>query len=197
MAHPQTNGRENPQRTQKMNAVLRVIALFQQSSYGESTRSDYLIDGSADHLVDLYADNLPIITSVQKYLLSVRYIEELQKFLEDDNYKYSSHCQMSFAKLMSCSGCLSNWNHQKVIARATVHFTFANQVITSDHHMRHHCRLNPTPLTPIASHRALPSIVFQRVSTTPTNCRSIVKRSSVPITGELTVWAQMFCLPFR
>lgn len=71
MAHPAHSGGsllEPTQRQYKMNNILRIVSELQQS---------------------LYPENLTVSPQCVQYLGSIRYIDELQKFIEDDQWKKS------------------------------------------------------------------------------------------------------------
>ncbi len=68
-----------------MNNICRVISEFQQSTYGLF----YLSSKYKENRKNLFLDFLKPIECVQNYLGTVRYMEELQTFVEDQNFKQS------------------------------------------------------------------------------------------------------------
>lgn len=65
LAHPIKGAIEPEQRELKMNNILRVISIYQNSEYPQ----------------------LPVLLKIQQYIQSMRYIEELQNIFEDEQYK--------------------------------------------------------------------------------------------------------------
>jgi len=80
IAHPSTGGIDSDHRHYKMNNILRLIAELQQSVY-----------------------NLTQIQTIHAYLNDVRYIDELQKFLEDDQFKLSEKLEPNSPQASSTS----------------------------------------------------------------------------------------------
>ncbi|XP_041987821.1 ras-specific guanine nucleotide-releasing factor RalGPS1 [Aricia agestis] len=92
MAHPANT---SPHRASKMAVVLTALERYQQSEY----------------------DILPL-PHVAKYLNSVRYIEELQKFVEDDQYKLSLKLEPP-SPIGSCAGSKESVKEASFLGAAT------------------------------------------------------------------------------
>ncbi|XP_070850740.1 ras-specific guanine nucleotide-releasing factor RalGPS2 isoform X2 [Drosophila suzukii] len=85
LAHPHKGGLEPEQRRNKMNNILRVISNYQQSDYKPLQKHE----------------------ATQKYLTSIRYIEELQNIFEEDQYKRSLNLEPASPSGPSSSSCSS------------------------------------------------------------------------------------------
>ncbi|KAH8391028.1 hypothetical protein KR215_004178 [Drosophila sulfurigaster] len=85
LAHPHKGGLEPEQRRNKMNNILRVISNYQQSDYQQIQPNE----------------------STQKYLTSIRYIEELQNIFEEEQYKRSLSLEPASPSGPSSSSCSS------------------------------------------------------------------------------------------
>lgn len=83
IAHPASSGINgiSHQRETKMNKILNEIKEFQKSSYPQ----------------------IEVMPTLHGFLTSVRYIEELQKFLEEDNYKMSLKLEPPASQIMKSS----------------------------------------------------------------------------------------------
>jgi len=101
VANPIENGVEPESRIMKMNNILRLISEFQMSDYSE----------------------LPTLPYIQSYLKSFDYINELQRFLEDENYKQSYELQPKFDKKSKKFGTMDDLNNPAPRNTVTSRFT--------------------------------------------------------------------------
>ncbi|XP_065367681.1 ras-specific guanine nucleotide-releasing factor RalGPS1 isoform X2 [Calliphora vicina] len=85
LAYPQKDGIEPESRRIRMNNILRVIANYQESNY----------------------KHIQPVDATQKYLTSIRYIEELQNIFEEEQYKKSLKLEPISPLVPSSSSCSS------------------------------------------------------------------------------------------
>ncbi|XP_026691787.2 ras-specific guanine nucleotide-releasing factor RalGPS1 isoform X3 [Ciona intestinalis] len=141
-AHPDTGGLESHDRTNKMNNILRVIAEFQQSKY--------------DHLQEL--------PHIKNYLNSVKYIEELQKFLEEDNYKLSLKIEPSLNQPTTTP--------ERKLHRSREELTPGKNVRVETHLNRHVSQTPPVQQRFVPGHRKSRSLGKEFAFTNPSSTRA-------------------------
>uniref|UniRef100_H2Z5D9 Ras-GEF domain-containing protein n=1 Tax=Ciona savignyi TaxID=51511 RepID=H2Z5D9_CIOSA len=157
-AHPDTGGLESTERTNKMNNVLRVMAEFQQSKY--------------DHLQEQ--------PHIKNYLNSVKYIEELQKFLEEDNYKLSLKIEPTISHPQSTPEQKLNRSREELtpVVLSTYFMLHRRNPRVENHLNRHVSQTPPVQQRFIQGHRKSRSLgkEFAFVSTNKPN----LPRSALP-----------------
>ncbi|CAG5085659.1 Oidioi.mRNA.OKI2018_I69.PAR.g10958.t1.cds [Oikopleura dioica] len=130
VANPIVNGIEPESRVMKMNNILRLISEFQMSDYSD----------------------LPSLPYIQSYLKSFDYISELQRFLEDDNYKQSYELQPKFDKKSKKFGTMDDLNNPAPRNSVTSRFTRGHRrTVSLGRSPRHNHELLSTEHQPTVS----------------------------------------------
>lgn len=113
VAHPYSGGMESAPRRDAMNNIIRVIADYQASC------------NMADKLG-------PVQQHIQAYLASFRYIEELQKFIEDDYFRLSKRLEPPASAANNPS------NSESSCQPSPVQFSSPQTKKGLSHHHHHH-----------------------------------------------------------
>uniref|UniRef100_A0A671XV06 Ral GEF with PH domain and SH3 binding motif 1 n=1 Tax=Sparus aurata TaxID=8175 RepID=A0A671XV06_SPAAU len=173
---------ETEQRTNQMNNLLRVISDLQMSC-----KYDYLV-------------TLP---HVQKYLLSVRYIEELQKFVEDDNFKLSLKIEPgnSSPRIASSKEDLAGFSEVSASMRYNRRPTCPDASVgvhiptpPPSHHRKSHSLGNKSATFPIEKARHLLDDSFlESQSPVRNDPHTLVSSGVVSVAYTVLCWA-LFCI---